>query len=135
MGPTTVVLPYIESTNGCLSLWWHKHKCQLTTATAVRGMCADDVVGCLLYALVLHRHLSEAIKGVTVHTAAYGDRMIVCSPACEAHDTMARLQRSLSQIGIGIAEDSLRCYCSPHAGWSTRDMIPGNFVPKGLGLD
>ena len=89
------------------------------------------MVGCLLYALVLHRHLSEAIKGVTVHTAAYGDRMIVCRPACEAQDTMARLQRSLSQIGIGIAEDSFRCYCSPHAGWSTRDMMPGNFVPEG----
>ena len=48
------------------------------------GVCADDMVGCLLCALVLHRHLSEAIKGVTVHAAAYGDRMIVCRPAGEA---------------------------------------------------
>ena len=79
-----ILWPYIESTYGCPSLWRHQRKRQLTTATAVRGMCADDMVGCLLYALVLHRHLSEAIKGVTVHAAAYGDRMIVCRPAGEA---------------------------------------------------
>ena len=59
--------------------------------------------------------------------------MIVCGPAGEAQDTLALLQRSLYLIGIGRAEDSFRCYCSPHAGWSTRDMIPGNFVPEGAG--
>ena len=38
-----ILWPYIESTYGCPSLWRHQRKRQLTTATAVRGVCADDM--------------------------------------------------------------------------------------------